>query len=72
MRGYAELVGYGMSGDAFHMTGQPEDGGGAVRSMQNALNSAGVSPDAVQYQRSRDLDANQRSERNVGDQTLLR
>ena len=38
-----------MSGDAFHMTGQPEDGGGAVRSMQNALNSAGVSPDAVQY-----------------------
>ena len=31
------------------MTGQPEDGGGAVRSMQNALNSAGVSPDAVQY-----------------------
>ena len=31
------------------MTGQPEDGDGAVRSMQNALNSAGVSPDAVQY-----------------------
>jgi 3-oxoacyl-[acyl-carrier-protein] synthase II len=46
---YAELVGYGMSGDAFHMTGQPEDGEGAVRSMQNALASAGVSSDVVQY-----------------------
>jgi 3-oxoacyl-[acyl-carrier-protein] synthase II len=46
---YAELVGYGMSGDAFHMTGQPEDGDGAVRSMLNALASAGVSADTVQY-----------------------
>jgi 3-oxoacyl-[acyl-carrier-protein] synthase II len=46
---YAELVGYGMSGDAYHMTGQPEDGDGAVRSMLSALDSAGVAPDVVQY-----------------------
>jgi 3-oxoacyl-[acyl-carrier-protein] synthase II len=46
---YCELVGYGMSGDAYHMTGQPEDGDGAVRAMQGALLSAGVSPDVVDY-----------------------
>jgi 3-oxoacyl-[acyl-carrier-protein] synthase II len=46
---YAELVGYGMSGDAYHMTGQPEDGSGAVQSMRNALSSAGVGPDVVDY-----------------------
>jgi len=46
---YCELVGYGMSGDAYHMTGQPEDGDGAVRAMQGALSSAGVSPDVVDY-----------------------
>jgi 3-oxoacyl-[acyl-carrier-protein] synthase II len=38
-----------MSGDAYHMTGQPEDGDGAVRAMQGALSSAGVSPDVVDY-----------------------
>jgi 3-oxoacyl-[acyl-carrier-protein] synthase II len=46
---YAELVGYGMSSDAYHMTGQPEDGEGAVGAMQNALESAGLAPDRVQY-----------------------
>jgi 3-oxoacyl-[acyl-carrier-protein] synthase II len=46
---YCELVGYGMSGDAYHMTGQPEDGDGAVRAMQSALSSAGVAPDVVDY-----------------------
>jgi 3-oxoacyl-[acyl-carrier-protein] synthase II len=46
---YCELVGYGMSGDAYHMTGQPEDGGGAVRAMRHALDSAGVAPDRVNY-----------------------
>jgi 3-oxoacyl-[acyl-carrier-protein] synthase II len=46
---YAELVGYGMSGDAYHMTGQPEDGDGAVRSMQSALESGAVAPDVVEY-----------------------
>jgi 3-oxoacyl-[acyl-carrier-protein] synthase II len=46
---YCELVGYGMSGDAYHMTGQPEDGDGAVRAMQGALGSAGVAPSLVEY-----------------------
>jgi 3-oxoacyl-[acyl-carrier-protein] synthase II len=46
---YAEIVGYGLSGDAFHLTGQPEDGNGAVRSMKMALRKAGVAPDAIDY-----------------------
>jgi 3-oxoacyl-[acyl-carrier-protein] synthase II len=46
---YCELVGYGMTGDAYHMTGQPEDGDGAVRVMQAALASAGVGPEVVDY-----------------------
>ena len=45
----AELVGYGMSGDAFHITLPSEDGSGGYRVMQNALKSAGVSPDKVSY-----------------------
>jgi 3-oxoacyl-[acyl-carrier-protein] synthase II len=46
---YAEVVGYGMSGDAYHMTGQPEDANGAVRAMAAAVESAGVSPSVVNY-----------------------
>jgi 3-oxoacyl-[acyl-carrier-protein] synthase II len=46
---YAELVGYGMSGDAHHMTAPAEDGSGAVRVMQAALDQAGVEPSAVEY-----------------------
>jgi 3-oxoacyl-[acyl-carrier-protein] synthase II len=46
---YAELVGYGMSADAYHMTAPSEDGDGAVRVMQAALCKAGVSPSDVQY-----------------------
>jgi 3-oxoacyl-[acyl-carrier-protein] synthase II len=46
---YCELVGYGMSGDAYHMTGQPENGDGAVRAMASALGSACVAPDVVDY-----------------------
>jgi 3-oxoacyl-[acyl-carrier-protein] synthase II len=46
---YAEIVGYGMSGDAFHMTGQPEDANGAVRAMKAAVESAAVSPTVVDY-----------------------
>jgi 3-oxoacyl-[acyl-carrier-protein] synthase II len=46
---YAELVGYGMSGDAFHITGQPDDANGAVRAMAAALDSASVSRDVVDY-----------------------
>ncbi|MGL4318109.1 MAG: beta-ketoacyl-ACP synthase II [Pseudomonas sp.] len=46
---YAELVGFGMSGDAYHMTSPPEDGNGAARCMTNALRDAGMNPDQVQY-----------------------
>ena len=46
---YGEVVGFGMSGDAYHMTLPPEDGRGAAASMQNALNDAGVSADQIAY-----------------------
>jgi 3-oxoacyl-[acyl-carrier-protein] synthase II len=46
---YAELVGYGMSGDAYHMTGQPEDANGAVRAMAAAIESADVPATVVDY-----------------------
>lgn len=46
---YAELVGFGMSGDAFHMTSPPDDGAGAARCMANALRDAGVSAAEIQY-----------------------
>ena len=46
---YAELVGFGMSGDAYHMTSPPENGAGAARAMQNALNDAAVNAEQVQY-----------------------
>jgi 3-oxoacyl-[acyl-carrier-protein] synthase II len=46
---YAEVVGYGSTGDAFHMTGQPEGGEGAVRAMRMALRKAGVEPSVVDY-----------------------
>jgi 3-oxoacyl-[acyl-carrier-protein] synthase II len=46
---YAELCGFGMSGDAHHITSPPEDGRGAAACMANALRDAGISPEAVQY-----------------------
>jgi 3-oxoacyl-[acyl-carrier-protein] synthase II len=46
---YAELVGYGMSADAFHITAPSEDGDGAVRVMTQCLKRAGVPPSAVSY-----------------------
>src|SRR5438552_5186567 len=46
---YAELVGYGMSGDAFHITMPDDSGSGAVRVMQKALSDARVDPKEVDY-----------------------
>ena len=45
----AELVGYGMSADAFHVTAPPDTGDGAFRVMRNALRDAGIRPDQVDY-----------------------
>jgi 3-oxoacyl-[acyl-carrier-protein] synthase II len=45
----AEVIGYGTSGDAYHMTSGPEDGDGALRAMRLALGMAGVEPRAVGY-----------------------
>jgi 3-oxoacyl-[acyl-carrier-protein] synthase II len=46
---YAEIVGFGMSGDAFHVTAPPEDGEGARKAMSKALTDARLNPDQVQY-----------------------
>ena len=45
----AEIIGYGMSADAYHITGMPEDGDGCYRAMQNALKSAKIEPGQVDY-----------------------
>lgn len=46
---YAEMIGYGMSSDAFHITQPSEDGDGAVRVMQNAIADANVHPHEIDY-----------------------
>jgi 3-oxoacyl-[acyl-carrier-protein] synthase II len=46
---YAEVVGYGLSADAYHITAPSEDGDGAVRVMQMAIDRAGIRPDEVDY-----------------------
>ncbi len=46
---YAEIIGFGMSADAYHITAPPEDGEGARLSMVNALRDAGVNPDELDY-----------------------
>jgi 3-oxoacyl-[acyl-carrier-protein] synthase II len=46
---YCEIVGYGMSADAHHITAPPDDGGGAARSMRNALRDANLQPADVDY-----------------------
>ena len=45
----AEIVGYGMSADAFHVTAPPEDGDGAFRVMRNAIRDAGIEPAQIDY-----------------------
>ncbi len=46
---YAELVGFGLSADAHHMTAPPEDGSGAAQCMTHCLRDAGMAPEQVQY-----------------------
>ncbi len=46
---YAEVVGYGMSGDAYHMTLPAKGGEGAMRCMNNAMRNAGINPEQVNY-----------------------
>ncbi|WP_417330666.1 beta-ketoacyl-ACP synthase II [Halomonas cupida] len=46
---YAELIGFGMSDDAYHMTLPPEDGRGAAASMANAIKDAAIDPSAIDY-----------------------
>lgn len=46
---YGEIIGYGLSGDAYHITAPAEDGNGGFRSMQMALNRAGIGPEDIDY-----------------------
>jgi 3-oxoacyl-[acyl-carrier-protein] synthase II len=46
---YGEIIGYGLTADAYHMTSPPENGEGAQRCMRMALRKAGITPDQVDY-----------------------
>ena len=70
---YAELVGFGMSGDAYHITAPPEDGEGARLAMVNALRDAQPEPERrAVHQRARDLDAAGRQGRDRRHEARLR
>ena len=63
-RSTAEVVGYGMSGDAFHISAPCEDGDGAIRVMRATIKDAGVEPsDVGLHQRARNLDPGGRPDR---------
>ena len=69
----AEIVGYGMSGDAHHVTAPPENGDGAYRVMRNALSDAGLEPDTDRlHQRARHFDRVGRPHRDHGHQARFR